>query len=601
MGIFDIFKGKQAAPAAPADPRLGPPPSTPQRGVVERFDAADGVGVIRLQDGATVRFGRSACRGDFMPMQGVPLEVVEIKPHPLGGWRATAVASTGETSAVSDGLLDDRREALSAGEAIATALQLGFVSVLLDVAIDGSRQSLRTVLEPVVDAVGGKLHLSDVPPKVTIGNTDLTLIIGTAPFPDDEIDGRFWPNGTSFGRSFIAIEHGLPDLQIALRKMREHAASDEWSIDGRTRQRMRFIFELLSARGVGVIAHGAGNVAFTKNEWLRRVGDVDDATVRGFTGLIDVGMDEMTLFTQGMNHLGLPDVQVDTARLGLDDDEAYHRAQSAALFACHRMNFENRALPETEPLRVPIGIEIGSSPIERDNPGFSFDLADEYVVQEEDDGATLVLTPALAPTAIAQLWSNATSQSQDFPYPAYRSLLKAKLEEQSWRQIERMTLERSDLSEGELEHEVLVMARPNGTFSTMTSGFGRRKQPGGDDESDDAHIEFIVTMSTHGPRLASFLSYVGRVLHGRGADDPPWGPQHRIALDGPLADAGFPYVVFAWAGKIEIENAPSICLYAPIPMTAKERETVPIHAVSEWIQSTGMGVAEMRWRSFVGT
>lgn len=81
MGFFDFLKKKQA----PAPPR-----SLPFRAMVTAL-TPDGVGTLTHADGATYRFGATACRG-WQPAIGVEVEVNGLDPHPLGGLRALNIS-----------------------------------------------------------------------------------------------------------------------------------------------------------------------------------------------------------------------------------------------------------------------------------------------------------------------------------------------------------------------------------------------------------------------------------------------------------------------------------------------------------------------------
>ncbi len=78
MGFFDFLKKKVKPPEAPR--------SLPFRAMVTTL-TPDGVGTLTHADGATYRFGATACRG-WQPAIGVEVEVNGLDPHPLGGLRA---------------------------------------------------------------------------------------------------------------------------------------------------------------------------------------------------------------------------------------------------------------------------------------------------------------------------------------------------------------------------------------------------------------------------------------------------------------------------------------------------------------------------------
>jgi hypothetical protein len=561
--------------------------------VVETFDRADGLGTLRLADGASIRFGRSACTGEFIPAEGLPVRVVEVGPHPLGGWRAISVVALQDTTQHSDALLDAQSPLAELEESVALARQLGFVTVLLDGAVPRSRHAFRELLEPVVARLGGRLQLTDQEVSVRLGRCDLTLLLGAQPFPREQVDLRFWPKEASLGGAFIGLRHGLPGLEADLRRI-TGAAADPWAPDGLARQRLRLVTALLDARGLGVIAHAAGHVAWPRDEWLRRVGNLEDPLCRAFTGLVDTGLHHGVFFTEGMDALGLPDVKVSLAVLGLEEGEAYERAQAAALAACHRMTFENRLLETGEALGVPVGIEVGPYPLAQANLELADCPLDPFSLREEGAALSLVPTHALKP--VSRLWAECTGTGAELAYPPYLLLLRMAAESHGWRRLQRMTFPREELPAGLPGHEVLVFQRPDGVFTTMTCGIGRRAQPGGQVADDNAFVEFLVSLPMHHPHLAAFLSRLGRVFHVRGAEAPPWGPEHRVKLEeGPLAELGFPYVALSWAGKLEFAHGPPVCLYSPLPMSEAERAAVPMARLPEWIQEVGVRVAEERW------
>lgn len=89
MGLFDFFK-KKPSPPQPEAPRAAPAPVVlPFRATITSM-TPDGVGLLALSDGQTMRFGASACQG-FRPAMGLEVEVLALSPHPLGGERPSAM------------------------------------------------------------------------------------------------------------------------------------------------------------------------------------------------------------------------------------------------------------------------------------------------------------------------------------------------------------------------------------------------------------------------------------------------------------------------------------------------------------------------------
>lgn len=120
MAFLDsLFGKKPPAPAAPAQPE---PPATPFLATIATL-TPDAVGTLALPDGATLRFGATACQG-FMPAVGLAVTVTATGPHPLGGFRATAMSLATDDATYRERLaaqLDAMRPAAPAGPPAPTA------------------------------------------------------------------------------------------------------------------------------------------------------------------------------------------------------------------------------------------------------------------------------------------------------------------------------------------------------------------------------------------------------------------------------------------------------------------------------------------------
>ena len=77
-------------------------PKLPQPGLITAFSYGDGVGRIQLVDGTELRVGSRnltqvvSFDAEERPLVGVRVEVHEVAPHPLGGFRATNVTRLGK-------------------------------------------------------------------------------------------------------------------------------------------------------------------------------------------------------------------------------------------------------------------------------------------------------------------------------------------------------------------------------------------------------------------------------------------------------------------------------------------------------------------------
>jgi len=66
----------------------------PVRGTITSWIPDDSIGRIRVASGEEIRFGHSACV-NVSPAVGAEVWVMEVVPHPLGGFRAKVVNATG--------------------------------------------------------------------------------------------------------------------------------------------------------------------------------------------------------------------------------------------------------------------------------------------------------------------------------------------------------------------------------------------------------------------------------------------------------------------------------------------------------------------------
>ncbi len=117
-------------PIAPSTPA----PRVPQDATIATLVPADAVGTLTLDDGSTLRFGASACRG-FTPAVGVRVRVVATRPHPLGGHAAASLELASSAGDYDDLVAARDRAAGIAREddplqAAHTSLQLGWISMM---------------------------------------------------------------------------------------------------------------------------------------------------------------------------------------------------------------------------------------------------------------------------------------------------------------------------------------------------------------------------------------------------------------------------------------------------------------------------------------
>jgi hypothetical protein len=96
-GPMDTGSGPPEASAPPPAATNPGPPQVPCRATIRSFVVMDSVGDLVTDDGVSVRFGASACKG-FEPRVGMGVWLIGFGPHPLGkGYRATVLNLSGRS------------------------------------------------------------------------------------------------------------------------------------------------------------------------------------------------------------------------------------------------------------------------------------------------------------------------------------------------------------------------------------------------------------------------------------------------------------------------------------------------------------------------
>ncbi len=323
MGFFDRFRGKPAT--APPTPVMTAQPKTPVHATIESFVVADGVGSLALEDGTSLRFGGSACKG-FEPVVGTRVLVTETK-YQWGAWRA--VSATLDDATYTD-LLAARDQGLgvkpqTAESSIAVARTLGAITIVLRDKLPPDRElrawTASVSGNGVVFSVGRGLELA-------VHGRSLLVYPGRVSYPGDD---------ERLGRSFIGLGNGLPGSWRVYRAALG-SIPDFWADTGSARDISRAVKQL-APLARGVILHRALDHYVEIEEFVEDFGDLssDDRPFESWLRFTKPsGRDGV--ITQGMDAFGLPDVSG-------DDRAAVHAAAS-------RMIFENRTLDSGEAIEV---------------------------------------------------------------------------------------------------------------------------------------------------------------------------------------------------------------------------------------------------------
>jgi hypothetical protein len=394
MGFFDRFR-KPGPPPAPPPPPPPTAPSVPARARIQSYMLADGVGVLELAGGGTLRFGRSACAG-FEPVVGAAVVVTQVVSDPRG-WKARAVsldpAEEGYDALLAArdaemGLLPRTTDLANAAE---TARRLGVLTILL-----------RDPLPTGALALGRWASLGGLPRDgITVKterdlefSVDLSTVLtypGRGRMPREGLDLTQVPEGFDLGASFLGFGTGIPgadrQARIAL-----GMGPDPWAPRGGLRNISRLV-RLLADQATGVVIHRAVDMVLPIERFLQLSGDIDDPDCRPFGAWLDLGIithdDERVYATFGMDAFGLPDVITEVDE---EDPEDHRRAHEAVMLACHTMVRQDRELAPGEILEVPEGVRVGAWPVQpTDTDVLSYVVEEngellELVLHEEEDG-----------------------------------------------------------------------------------------------------------------------------------------------------------------------------------------------------------------------
>jgi hypothetical protein len=375
------------------------------------------------------------------------------------------------------------------------------------------------------------------------------------------------PYSQKLDRRFVSADFdaGRSSLTILVEPQPSQASGAAWGPDGWARVLLKGI-RGVRKHLVGVVVHGAGDVVFDIETFNRRSGDVDSNDTRAFTAFFDLGVDHgrKVLSSYGMKALGLPEVFTQLANL--EDDVEYERAQEAIMFVCNRLSWDARSMPDGTVLDIPVGLEVGSAPIEQDNPNMQDGPAVRWTVHADNQGLKLTRDSALIDPA--KLWTAAGPKP--LSYIAYRHLYFGRLEKELglvkvaekyfYRQRSPIPI-----------NEVRVYRNQAGHYLLSTCGYGRLLQPGGTEAAGSAHIELALELSDHHPQIANAISMMGFGLHSKSPGEVPIKPGDRLRLE----ILGFDRFLLLPMRTLRLSNdGPSVELVSPLPLTPDEYKAI---------------------------
>jgi hypothetical protein len=244
---------------------------------------------------------------------------------------------------------------LPQAEAVDRALEIGTVAVLLEESPDLSRDGIHDLLEEVGALTEATLDF-DPQPRLRTGGRTMEVLVGREHFPAHLGDVRLCEDDFDFGNGFVAISAGLPDVELATRRVAP-SVPDPWGEDGHMR-RLTSIVQKLAPLSTGVVLLRAGVVVVPTASWLLWSGDVSNPSHRPMQAWIDIGFTpgRRLLVAQGLSAFGLEPIGVDMQSRIFDAEADV--AYDALLAACSLVARENRALRNGEVIRVD-GAQMG--------------------------------------------------------------------------------------------------------------------------------------------------------------------------------------------------------------------------------------------------
>lgn len=318
-------------------------------GTIDDYLPEDRMGWLRLEDGRRVEFGRSACIG-FEPFAKLRVGAGKVVRDASGAWCAHELTLSSHPEKAVRSLLDPVRAAsgdvFSSGLAVTVVLERPFPS-----GAEGWKAVLNGALwERSLKVVGDELFWN---------SHHMLSRASRGALSTDALDLRHLPHGFSLGEERLTLVPTVIPL-LGLRLSLGSDFPDPWAATGLMRTASRIVSALLHWGGRAVVLPSAGGLVFGKEDFLRRLGDLENLESRPFGAWVDWALidNRQRYQSVGMELLGGRDVEVSI--LHRSSDVELDSAEAAVLYACMLQVRENRLLEEGEVLYVPKDIRVGA-------------------------------------------------------------------------------------------------------------------------------------------------------------------------------------------------------------------------------------------------
>ncbi|EAU62703.1 hypothetical protein STIAU_7228 [Stigmatella aurantiaca DW4/3-1] len=470
-----------------------------------------------------------------------------------------------------------RAAPLSGREAAEACAYRGTITVLLAEPPPSSPVALRAWFDSLgLDALGIRVSVQPVL-RFHFAGFSVSAVLGEGTYPREGLNLREVPPGFNLGRAYLGLMMGSPlERQMhALSPVFPHPFGPE----GEMRLLARLVVALLG-RGTGVVLNRARETVCGREDFIHRLGDLDDAACMPWTAWVTLaaGPGHEGYSSLGMGAFGLSEVCVPFEP---GDRWAECRAAEAVRWACAKMVREDRSLAGGETLEVPVRARAGAW------PSVSEGALERYRV-ELGKRAVLRRQPSTSP---GEAWRTQPGQVQ-------LNVYQAMLDEALCGQLPGDALAEYPSTHPGAPPYALLVRKVERSYAVFTSGFGRKVQPGGD-MAGLPRIELGTFLPVPDFECAALVGSVARFIFARERSAEAFKPGDRLDL--PMSKYGIAGFVLAQVALLTLYGGPAVALLVLVPLTAGEFPAVKLFGSDSLLRSLGEGAAfraavARRWR-----
>ncbi len=453
------------------------------------------------------------------------------------------------------------------------------VTVLFESPAEAAEPYARRVLEPAAKALGCSLVVDGRRGRVCDGAEAIELELREGAFAQlGHFNWKAWPKGEALSGLAIVILAGEREAS---------PAPAPWAPNGALRRRTRLSALLARTPATGVIVDVIGGRAWAAEDWLTKVGDPEDPASVAVAAYTDIGPasdDPSLLILEGPGSAGLPDIYIETA--AFPENDRWTRGGLAGVWLYRQMLDENRPPADGALVQIPLGAEVPATSLDLAEANPDLDLAprESWRVRYGQNGRSVYLSPEPARPLLP-------SAAEYLPYRLY---MKLHLPIASEIHLGRLAGMHPPVGPPGPAYEVFAFPAKEGVLVT-TLGLGRWEQPGGSADQQNVHVELALPLPRDSYEIADALNRLGALYSGR-EDEAPWGPWHRVAIEGlGIGPAQYPWVVLRPAFDLPAPPGDPIHFWSPLLVTQAERDAVPVDELQAWLTDERAAQLYARW------